>query len=263
MLEQIRPVKAVLERTQFLPPVLAPLMSASAIGHGIEDAVVAIAHRLGFDNFMYGASISPRIDHESRSYVCTTLPRDWVARYDQRAYIEVDSRIARALDSALPLVWEYETERGHSGLFDAFLDDSLAHGVGSGLVLGLHGARGTSVIFALSNAAPRIDGTQRHTLLNNLGDCLLLAVHFHELFMKRIVEQGIAPRLQGSPLSPREKECLILAARGQTSRDIAFKLGISERTVQFHFDGIRSKLGAATRNEAVAKGIGEGIISVG
>src|SRR5438552_2848443 len=56
MLEQIRPVKAVLERTQFLPPVLAPLTATSAIGHGIEDAVLTIARRLGFDNFMYGAA---------------------------------------------------------------------------------------------------------------------------------------------------------------------------------------------------------------
>jgi LuxR family quorum-sensing system transcriptional regulator SolR len=41
---------------------------------------------------------------------------------------------------------------------------------------------------------------------------------------------------------------------------MAHKLGISERTVQFHFDGIRSKLGAANRQEAVAKAISAGII---
>ena len=262
MLEQIRPVKADLDRARHLPPLLAPLASVSSNGCEIEDEVASITRRLGFDNVMYGASVSPRINHESRTYVFTTLPREWVARYDQCAYIEVDTRITRALDSALPLIWDYATEHGHSARFDAFLDDSLAHGVGSGLIFGIHGARNTSVIFALSSAAPRINSDRLGTIVSNLGDCLLLGIHFHELFMKRIVEQGVAPRSQGAPLSPRERECLVLSARGQTGRDIAFKLGISERTVQFHFDGIRSKLEAATRQEAVAKAIANGTINV-
>src|SRR5438046_8862091 len=45
--------------------------------------------------------------------VYTTLSREWVAQYDQEAYIEVDPRLGRALDSALlPLVWEYCSEYG-------------------------------------------------------------------------------------------------------------------------------------------------------
>jgi len=38
------------------------------------------------------------------------------------------------------------------------------------------------------------------------------------------------------------------------------KLSITERTVYFHFTNIMSKLGAATRQEAVAIGIARGII---
>ena len=68
-----------------------------------------------------------------------------VIRYDQRAYIEVDTRITRALCSALPLLWDYTTEYGQDARFDAFLDDSLAHGVGSGLIFGLHGSRGRAI----------------------------------------------------------------------------------------------------------------------
>jgi DNA-binding CsgD family transcriptional regulator len=65
--------------------------------------------------------------------------------------------------------------------------------------------------------------------------------------MKGVIEQCVAPRSYGAPLSSRETECLTLAATGQTTPNIALKLGISERTVQFHFDGIRSELGAANR----------------
>jgi len=51
-----------------------------------------------------------------------------------------------------------------------------------------------------------------------------------------------------------------MAARGLASEDIALKLGISPRTVQFHFDSIRSKLGAATRQEAMAKAAYAGML---
>ncbi len=90
---------------------------------------------------------------------------------------------------------------------------------------------------------------------------MLFGIYFHELFMKAIVERGVAPASQGFPLSPRELQCLRLAAHGQTTKDMALKLGISERTVQFHFDGIRSKLCAVNRQEAIAKAVSYGVIS--
>jgi len=42
----------------------------------------------------------------------------------------------------------------------------------------------------------------------------------------------------------------------------AFGLGI-HRTVQYHFDSIRSKLGAANRQEAVALAVRDGVIGPG
>ena len=64
-------------------------------------------------------------------------------------------------------------------------------------------------------------------------------------------------RLEASPklirLSDREVETLTWAARGKTSADIALILGLSKRTVDFHIDNARTKLGVATRIEAAVK----------
>ena len=54
-------------------------------------------------------------------------------------------------------------------------------------------------------------------------------------------------------LNEREVETLTWAARGKTSAEIAQILGLSKRTVDFHIDNARAKLGAATRVEAVIK----------
>jgi DNA-binding NarL/FixJ family response regulator len=54
------------------------------------------------------------------------------------------------------------------------------------------------------------------------------------------------------PFSPREHQVLSLAAQGLTNKEIAFRLGISERTVQFHINSIFNKTATNTRTEAVA-----------
>jgi DNA-binding NarL/FixJ family response regulator len=54
-------------------------------------------------------------------------------------------------------------------------------------------------------------------------------------------------------LNDREIETLTWAARGKTSSEIAQILGLSKRTVDFHIDNARAKLGATTRVEAVTK----------
>jgi DNA-binding NarL/FixJ family response regulator len=61
-------------------------------------------------------------------------------------------------------------------------------------------------------------------------------------------------------LNEREIEVLTLAARGKTSVEIARELRFSKRTVDFHIDNARTKLGAATRTEAVIKAARSGLI---
>jgi DNA-binding response OmpR family regulator len=54
-------------------------------------------------------------------------------------------------------------------------------------------------------------------------------------------------------LGQREIETLTWAARGKTSAEIAEILGLSKRTVDFHIERARGKLGVATRVQAVIK----------
>ena len=65
------------------------------------------------------------------------------------------------------------------------------------------------------------------------------------------------------PVSVREREVLLLAARGLSGKEIAAKLFISERTVQTHLASIYDKLGAKNKTEAMLLAIKYGIVTIG
>lgn len=92
------------------------------------------------------------------------------------------------------------------------------------MVCGMHGAHNTRVIVSLSYTSPQIDDARRAAISRNFSDIMLFSTFFHEIFMKSVIEKGIAPSFEGAPLSKRERECLVLAAHGQTTQDMAQRL---------------------------------------
>jgi DNA-binding NarL/FixJ family response regulator len=63
-----------------------------------------------------------------------------------------------------------------------------------------------------------------------------------------------------APLTDRELEVLELAAQGLTNHEIAQRLHISVRTVEAHLTHVYSKLGVASRTEAVVRAMQRGWI---
>jgi DNA-binding NarL/FixJ family response regulator len=61
-------------------------------------------------------------------------------------------------------------------------------------------------------------------------------------------------------LKDSEIEVLTWVARGMTSANIARKLCLSKRTIDFHLDNARIKLRADTRTEAAVKAVASGLI---
>ncbi len=77
------------------------------------------------------------------------------------------------------------------------------------------------------------------------------------------LEESLQPQIiSEQPFSPREHEVLTLAAGGLTNKEIAYRLGISDRTVQFHINSIFHKTTTNSRTEAVALALKNGWIHV-
>ncbi|MFC8712738.1 response regulator [Streptomyces sp. NPDC057197] len=76
----------------------------------------------------------------------------------------------------------------------------------------------------------------------------------------RLVSAVRAPAAGSEPLSAREREVLVLVARGTSNREIARELFISEATVKTHLTHLYAKLGVKDRAAAVAVAYDRGIL---
>ena len=65
---------------------------------------------------------------------------------------------------------------------------------------------------------------------------------------------------QPDDLTPHELDVLHCLARGDSNKEIAITLSITERTVKFHVSAIIAKLGASNRTEAVTMAAQRGLI---
>lgn len=76
------------------------------------------------------------------------------------------------------------------------------------------------------------------------------------------LDQGDEPQPQQSPesLTEREKEVLVLVARGMGNREVAEKLFVSEKTVKTHVANILQKLGVKSRTQAALYAMRTGLI---
>lgn len=80
---------------------------------------------------------------------------------------------------------------------------------------------------------------------------------------EQIVPSKESIKIIDSPLTQREREVLTLAAQGQPSKEIAYLMDITMRTVQFHMSSIFKKLNVSSRTQAVAIALENSWISKG
>lgn len=215
-----------------------------------------LAARLGFDGFSYlrlgyGTATPELVEHRT-----TAAPR-WVAHYAARGYHLIDPRVTRTLGRAVPIVWgDAQAADAHA---HPFLADARRYAIRSGVAMAVHDPRGGRVVVCWDSSAGTVGATRSESIRRQLGTIALLAGIVHEAIA---AHRGTADRAQAGELTRRERECLTLAARGMTSHDIADKLGITERTANFHIGNVLAKFGALNRGEAIARAVALNLVTL-
>jgi DNA-binding NarL/FixJ family response regulator len=85
-------------------------------------------------------------------------------------------------------------------------------------------------------------------------------VHAGSRRIPAAIAERLAERMAGSNLTARELEVLELIVGGQSNKEIAASLKISEATVKSHINSILSKLGVTDRTQAATTALQRGLV---
>jgi NarL family two-component system response regulator YdfI len=107
--------------------------------------------------------------------------------------------------------------------------------------------------------------TNRENLLDTIqaaakGETLLKPEILARVLSAHMPPRSVSSNRNDSDLTERELEVLQAAARGERNKEIAYKLGITERTVKAHLASIYQKFNVDSRAAAVAVAAQKGLL---
>ena len=172
------------------------------------------------------------------------------------ALVELPALTPEAVHNLVQITTEWSSEEAISFLL--LLEEWEAEGTGP-LIAQLLGT-GCISMLPLAVPADRVQGA--------IAAIMAGFIVLHPAIAETLSPPNNSPFIPGQafpdpllePLTPREIEVLNQLAAGLSNRAIASTLEISEHTVKFHISAILSKLGVASRTEAVAVGIRAGLV---
>nr|WP_281720572.1 LuxR C-terminal-related transcriptional regulator [Nitrosomonas nitrosa] len=189
--------------------------------------------------------------HEFNSVINVSYSNDWLYQYGSRGYASVDPVLQSVLSTSQTQVWEQTYNTATSKKQLEFVEEARSHGLTHGMTSGLvEPARKLASFFSFSGGEP--SNTSRYKRLLDY-----LTPHLHRILIAN-VNSPSSNRVKG--LSPRELMVLEWMKQGKTNWEISRIIGVTERTVRFHIEGIFSKLDVGSRTQAVACAIEHGLL---
>lgn len=215
----------------------------------VGEHLLAALLPFGLHHYAIGGMPTPD-NRNPTSFMFHNWPDAWQRMYFDRNFAAVDPVPRAAMVTAKPLTIG-ELRSGKAGFLpEPEADDYFAAAAalvgGKGLLVPIHGPHGYHGIAVLVGGSEDFSPQDRARLQ-------LLALHAHGRMLDLFASASPAT---GPLLSPRETEVLRQCRAGLGDDEIARVLGISVRTVRFHFGNVRSKLGVKTRAEALVTAVG-------
>jgi len=210
----------------------------------------------GLDHVVY---ISVNLPTEKRAtpLVAMTYSADWQKHYAQNDYVDIDPVVKAGIGGILPVDWG-ALDRKHPTVKKFFGEAQEFRIGGQGLSIPVRGRHGEFALFSVT--AQMADAEWAKLKDRYMRDFMLFAYNFHSFALNaEHIEEGEAYR---DTLSFREAECLRWIAMGKSAWDASQIMGVSERTVKFHLENARAKLGAMNTTHAVSKAVSLNLITL-
>jgi len=223
-----------------------------AEGHAVLRTALT---NFGLEHIAYAAINLPGVAHDE-PLVAVTYAAEWQRHYLQAGYVNVDPIVQAGMGGILPVDWD--TIDRSNPLIVRFFGEAQEFKIGSkGLSFPVRGRHGEFALFSVTSALP--DSEWQKLKKDYMRDFMVLAYYFHSWAMKA---EGIEDGEMSGRLSAREKDCLRWRAMGKSDWEIGQILAISERTIKFHLECARSKLGATNTVHAVARAMAHGLVAL-
>jgi DNA-binding CsgD family transcriptional regulator len=182
-------------------------------------------------------------------YVSDAL-KPWHLYYLEQGYAEVDRTLDESYRQTLPIFWDVNEQLAvaKNNREKRIRLESIEFGIDKGLSLPIHGPQQDFATLTLhqfrgENCLNNYI-TQQYEWLN------IVYLFFH--FVRNFLDLNELEPVHYQ-LTSREKMCLALTAKAWPVGHIAKKLGITERTVNFHLQNANKKLGVSNKHQAVNK----------
>lgn len=133
------------------------------------------------------------------------------------------------------------------------LVDAMTAGLGTGFTVPLRAP--AERIASCSFIVPPGAALPKNSLM--AAECIAHSAYLRAMAIVRAPE-----RRAGIALSPRQTECLGLAAQGKSDWEIGTILGLSEETVTKYLGAARARFGVSTRTQLALAAIGEGLLGL-
>ncbi|HEY9080488.1 helix-turn-helix transcriptional regulator [Magnetovibrio sp.] len=230
-------------------------LNAATTADEAWEMTVAFMEQMGATSLVYAAG--EKLDDYS---MYTTTPDWWMERYTEKQYAFHDKQLHHCMNYLNTSFLDLGSLKAQT--FDGSAEDKVSlefseTGIASVVTLPLRLPWADRSFGGMSLACD-MSMPELQMLLSENGQIIHLAAMYSHSIIQTLLRNEQA---QAAPLSAREKECLLWLARGLNSERIADRLNIARITVDTHIGSAKRKLGAATREHALAMAIQLGIIA--
>lgn len=192
------------------------------------------------------------------SYVSESFKK-WHDFYHLSGYDQIDTTTYDTKLSELPVFWEIhdQIDKATTQIEYQMRLDALEFGADCGLSIPLHASNGERAILMISQKQGQL-GLKNWQI--DQYEFLAAAYYYYGFLRHQLVKEAPLESCHVL-LNKRQKQCLELISQGLRLPQIADKLCITERTVNYHIQKINKRLAARNKHESVAIAKEEGIIA--
>lgn len=175
--------------------------------------------------------------------------KPFVAEYRERNYVDSDPVYKLFWHARGPFTWYQVQQLPLNAKQKEIMDARRSIGLATGIGMPIQSADPTIVGMNIKSTLPDAMSDK-----NTIAQLYAACNQFH-LQRAALLQQQQSLALPEINLTAREKEMLVWCSQGKSNGVIATILGISPKTVEFHFKSLFDKLGVSSRTTAVLKAV--------